>query len=437
MTIDTPPPSDAVPPAERSGLRIPLICCWLLMLVTFSAPGRESPRDSGGLDVIGLAKLGVRVFVVLILTRELARHWNDPGRRVVVWCFTPFAAFVGWSLATCAWSPLKVISLGQWGGLLGQSLLAAVIALRWSGPHDTARLLRHLCFALVAVSTVLSAIDFASHDLSGLNRDEFQTDASNGLVHPTSAGATGSLGIVLLVASRMLWTWPWLRSLFLPGLAACATLLLLSHSRMALAMTGIVLGLAFLRLATRELLASAIIGASLLGVGYLMLDPGLVELDHGRKELSSYWRRGETDEQMSSLNGRGDLWEAVWDELQYAPIQGHGYFLTSRTGILDVWSGPAVRTAHNFLLQALASTGAIGLVLFAWGIVRPVHAAAPALRGFGDAGKTGLLLLLLGIWYLGWGQLCESFLGPIQPESVCFYSLLGLTVSQAKRGAVA
>ena len=420
-------------PPEQSGLRLPILCCWLLMLVTFSAPGRESPRDSGGLDVIGLSKLGVRIFVVLALAHEIAKHWNHRRRPVVAWCFAPFAAFVGWSLITTAWSPLMTISLGQWGGLLGQTLLAAVIALRWSGPRDTSTLLRHLCLALAGVSAILTAVDFFSHDLSGLNREDFQTEASNGMVHPTSAGATGSLGVVMLVAARLLWGWTWVRAFLFPGLLACAALLFLSHSRMALAMTGVALGLAFLRYTGAQFLSGSLVAATILGVGYLAYDPGLTEVDHARKELNSYWRRGETDEQMSSLNGRGDLWEAVWSEFGHSPILGHGYFLTSRTGILDVWSGPAVRTAHNVLLQVLASTGAIGFGLFLWALFRPMRAAAREFSGGGEAGKLGAFLFLFGVWYFGWGQLCESFLGPVQPESVVFYCLLGLAVSQVRR----
>ena len=65
--------------------------------------------------------------------------------------------------------------------------------------------------------------------------------------------------------------------------------------------------------------------------------------------------------------------------------------------------------------------------------VRPLRAAARELRGGGEAGKLGAFLLLLGVWYLGWGQLCESFMGPVQPESVVFYCLFGLAISQVRR----
>ena len=436
MTNDNPPPAPDAPAASASGLRLPLVCCWLLMLVTFSAPGREGPQGSAGLDLIGLAKLGVRAFVILALAGALARHAGDRRRPAVAWCFAPFAAFLAWALATTAWSPLKAISLGQWGGLLAQVMLAAVVALRWSGPRDTSTLLRHLCFALAGVSAVLTAVDFVSHDLSGLNREESLADAASGLVHPTSAGATGSLGVVILIAARLLWGWGWVRAFLIPGLIACAALLVLSHSRMALAVTGAAVGLAFLRYTGTQLLAGAVVAATGLGAIFLAVDPGLSEVDRGRKDLSAYWRRGETDEQMSSLNGRGDLWEAVWVEVGHAPLVGHGYFLTARTGLLDVWSGPAVRTAHNVLLQVLVSTGLVGLGLFVWAMVRPLRAAARELRGGGEAGKLGAFLLLLGVWYLGWGQLCESFMGPVQPESVVFYCLFGLAVAQVRRAPV-
>ena len=426
--------SDPLPATDASapGLRLPLVCFWLLVLVTFSAPGREGPQGSAGLDVIALAKLGVRAFVILALTRDLARRAGDRRWPAVAWCFAPFAGFLAWALVTILWSPLKTFSLGQWGGLLAQVMLAAVIALRWSGSRDTSTLLRHLGFALAAVSALLTTVDFVSHDLSGLNREESLADAASGLVHPTSAGATGSLGVVMLIAARLLWGWGWVRAFLVPGLLACGALLILSHSRMALAMTGAAVGLAFLRYTGAQLLAGAVVAATALGAIFLVVDPGLTEVDRGRKDLSAYWRRGETDEQMSSLNGRGDLWEAVWVEVGHSPLVGHGYFLTARTGILDVWSGPAVRTAHNVLLQVLASTGLIGVGLFVWALVRPLRAAARELRG-GEAGKLGAFLLVLGVWYLGWGQLCESFMGPVQPESVVFYCLFGLAVAQVRR----
>ena len=53
--------------------------------------------------------------------------------------------------------------------------------------------------------------------------------------------------------------------------------------------------------------------------------------------------RGESDEQMSQLNGRGDLWEELWGEFKHSPLVGHGYFLTTRTGWMYCW--PAIISA--------------------------------------------------------------------------------------------
>ena len=49
-----------------------------------------------------------------------------------------------------------------------------------------------------------------------------------------------------------------------------------------------------------------------------------------------------------------------------------------------------------------------------------------------DAGSVPYGVSKAGVWYLGWGQLCESFMGPVQPESVVFYCLLGLGVAQVR-----
>lgn len=421
------------PGAPASGLGVPLACCWLLVLVTFSLPGRDSPRNTNGMDVIALAKLVVRGGVVLLLARELVRGWGTPRGRVVVWCFTPFAVFTGWALVTVAWSAMPVISAGQWGSLLAQLLLAAVVALKWTGPADTSRLLRHLTLALVVVSGLLVAVHLVDPLLSGLSREDFEEETSNGLVHPTSAGATSSLGLVLLVTARLLWGWRWAKVALVPGILACGVLLELAHSRMALVMAVVVLGVAFVRYTGASLLAGAAVAASVLAAAYLAADPGLTVVEDVNHEITAYMRRGETNEQMEQFNGRGPLWEAIWSEFLHSPLVGQGYFLTTRSGWVYVWNVPGVRTAHNFGLQVLASTGIIGAALFLWALGRPVLAAAGALRGPGEALRLRAFLLLLALWYFGWGQMCESFTGPVQPESVVFYCLLGLAVAQVRR----
>ncbi|MGD0901128.1 MAG: hypothetical protein ABR915_25135, partial [Thermoguttaceae bacterium] len=42
-----------------------------------------------------------------------------------------------------------------------------------------------------------------------------------------------------------------------------------------------------------------------------------------------------------------------------------------------------------------------------------------------------LLLAIVAAWFLGWGTLNSSFMGPIEQESVVFFALLGLAVAYA------
>ena len=81
----------------------------------------------------------------------------------------------------------------------------------------------------------------------------------------------------------------------------------------------------------------------------------------------------------------------------------------------------------------------VGTTLFVVGLAWPLWLAARTVladanprhsRSPEDRNSVAILLALLGLWFLGWGQLSESFMGPVQPESVVFYSLLGITVAQ-------
>jgi O-antigen ligase len=113
---------------------------------------------------------------------------------------------------------------------------------------------------------------------------------------------------------------------------------------------------------------------------------------------------------------------------------GHGYFVTSKTGEIDIWDGPSNHTAHNVLLQVLVTTGAIGTVLFLWGLFQPLVIYGNSLPGVDRRWKLATFLGVLGIWYFGWGQLCASFMGPVRPESVVFFALLGLALGSVPTG---
>ena len=119
-----------------------------------------------------------------------------------------------------------------------------------------------------------------------------------------------------------------------------------------------------------------------------------------------YILRGQTKEQFLSGTGRSELWPLVWDSFCDSPLYGHGYFVASRTGKLDVWGARQDMTAHNLGLQVLVSTGLIGAILFFWGLWRPLAPIWDALlRGTSDKRKVSMFVLMVISWFFAWGLL--------------------------------
>ena len=118
-----------------------------------------------------------------------------------------------------------------------------------------------------------------------------------------------------------------------------------------------------------------------------------------------------------------------------SPIKGHGYFVTSETGRLKVWDEWGNWTAHNMFLHCLTTTGVIGAVLFfgsnsliflyfvgAW-----IKKRLPT--------RLFVVLATFYLWYLVWGLFNSSVLGPLQPESLLFYSLVGIGLGASAKEA--
>src|SRR5262249_54128551 len=171
--------------------------------------------------------------------------------------------------------------------------------------------------------------------------------------------------------------------LLLPALVVHSALLIVANSRMALVMAVAVLGLIVVRFTPMRAMAACLLLLSLVGVLYMTLDPEVAAVEWALKRTTSHVSRGESAEAMSSLTGRTALWEAIWEECRRSPLVGHGYFVTSHNGLLDVWSGPANRSAHNFFLQVFVTTGVVGMGLFLWGFGGVIAAAVRAASRLG------------------------------------------------------
>ncbi len=450
-------------PRDWIRLDVPL-AAMLLALVSFSLPGREAPQSAGGVDPIALAKLAIRMAVIAwfggiwywtVLAGVRQAHGKTNWATFLAtgqWAspvLIPWMAFVVWSFTTIAWSPLKAVSAGQWLGLAALVVFSQVVALRYqtAEPAGSRRapsslqtnrwvvLIRQLSLILGLYSFLVLAVHGAAPQMSGLDRS-VSLAGSNGLVHPTAAGATSSLGIVLniFLLLRGLSRGRWL--LYASTLVHLAVLLL-SASRAALAVTCLTLAICCLLLVRRQTRGWLMFGSGMVVLLFLIVDPGFELLAGGLSGTAEYVQRGQSIEQLRGVSGRVEMWQAVWDQFEKSPWIGHGYFVTSSDGQLDVWDGPANHDAHHLVLQVLVSTGVVGSVILAWATWRGLrHLLASLLRGVRNgqdqrSRDLSWLLVVFGIWFAGWGQGCVTFLGPIRPESVFFFALLGLLAGAA------
>lgn len=458
----------------RNGTDI-VVMVAALAIVTFSMPY----RSGGGIDAIGMLKFGLRLLAVvwfgaecLIVLSASFRSWSSQhicrlatsdrsrdepwnlcslfARWLLsgVWrppILFPWICFAAWSTLTIIWSPLKVFSFGQWIGLLALLLLSQSIATRFRpGFHRKAsrsasgvRDWRFMLFAMQIILSIYCVMIVAGYcispEASGLQREVLYAGVA-GLVHPTAAGATSALAILtgslvwLLRLTRHRW-------IVVATMPANATLLLLSNSRTSMLMLAVSLLIAVVFLSTRAQKGIGLVTIGVLLLAAMTFSPGSQWLGHQSEKVSGYLMRGQSADDLKHVSGRSEMWSTIWEEYKHSALIGHGYYVTSRTGELYVWGRLDNHDAHNIFLQSLASGGIVGCTLLVWALARLIGSFCKSvverlacLRTSTEISDDDFLWCvgLIGLWYVGWSQTCTTFLGPIRPESVVFYVLLGL-----------
>lgn len=207
--------------------------------------------------------------------------------------------------------------------------------------------------------------------------------------------------------------------------------LVLSANRLSFLVNTIVLLAVCYRYGSRLIVSLIVSVICSVGAIYILIDPTFSGFALVGSEVLSYASRGQDASQLSALSGRAEMWEVQWKSFLESPMIGHGYFVTSREGQLYVWYNWANYTAHNLVLQVLVTTGVVGFCLFVVSLVYPYTKAANYLRRRDGDPQLGNFLGLAGIWYLGWSLMNESITGPVQPESVVFFVLLGFAIGNA------
>jgi O-antigen ligase len=392
---------------------------WALTLLTISPLDRdEEINDVGALDLIALSKLAIRIIALGGLGYLLLNHWNDKDRRTAVWLFAPLALYWCWSVVSTAWSPLRTVSLGKLLSLLTLCWLSAAVVVVDRGELTSRQLLMHTSAALLVFDLAMQIVAFSAGGVD--ERFGFY------LAHPTTVGGTASLGIVLLLAARLIWKWSWATWLILPGVLIHGSAMMQAHNRTAMIATIVTVAVLLVAYSNRLVLAIVGLVVSVSLLLFAVLDPSWQWLISSVEGGGEFFSREQSWEQLAAFSGRQELWTLIWESFLESPWIGHGYFVTTRAGIIDVWGRSFNANAHNIVLQALASTGVIGAAIFLWGMARPCGFALSRLQGNCEVARRCGLFLLIGFWLAIWGQCDVAMLGPVTPYVIVFFVALGL-----------
>ncbi|MDG2015421.1 MAG: O-antigen ligase family protein [Pirellulaceae bacterium] len=411
-----------------SGVPVPQPTCvilavWCLAFLTFDMPDRMAPASIGSLDLLALAKLLTRVTFLAIFGWMVVSFLKFPRTQKLVGLYLPLWLFVGWAFISTLWSPLRTITLGQSLGQLLLLLMSICVALSCYRQRNESKILFQLCLVLSAFSFCVVSLHYVFPQWASLSREEYE-----GLFHPTNVASAASTGILLVLGCSMGLKLVWAQRLVWFAVPVHFVALLLSVNRLSLGLVAILVLAMLIVYGGRVGVAALALAGCVLLTCLLVVDPGLKTGDSLVNATGGYASRGQSFEQMAALSGRDEMWRAIWNSYLESPLIGHGYFVCSSTGMLDVWHSYSNFTAHNLVLQALVSVGIVGLLLFFWWVFRLFRLAL--FPGIGKDHRYFAIFIPLACYLFFWSILNASYLGPIRPENIIVACLVGVFINR-------
>ncbi|MEU4324594.1 O-antigen ligase family protein [Nonomuraea dietziae] len=298
---------------------------------------------SGGVDTQILVEIGVYGLVAVYLYRRFGIR--SPRRTasialVLAWIFALYVAM------SVMWTPYPQFAVVRAAQLLVTASVCQVVATR--ATREDLHRLAHAFIGLVVVSVGIGVA-------MPLQRTPNTQDRFNWLyVHPVTAGIFLGIALLLAVAFLLPGGPPrrWRKGFYLIAVGVTGAALIATGTRGAAA--GCVVGLAVLLLCSRGPRGRAEMLLFAIPVGALAV---LAFPD----EIIAFATRGESAEQLESLNSRTDLWTLALDAAMKQPLFGNG--LSSARGLFLEEIG--LGGGHNAFVNILVEGGVVGVVAFA------------------------------------------------------------------------
>lgn len=204
-------------------------------------------------------------------------------------------------------------------------------------------------------------------------------------VHPVQAGELLAIAVVLLAAYLAAGRLPhpgphWPPPVYLGLLVVCAGGLVATKTRGAVlgAMVGITVVLLVRWRGSRLVEAGAIAG---LTAAVIALSSSSV--------ITDFFVRGESTQQLTTLNSRTELWSAAADQIAAHPLYGAG-LAASRGLFLD---RTGLGGGHNALVNVLVDAGLAGAVVWLALLVTMLAAALRLARGRRETAVDGIVVV--------------------------------------------
>ena len=421
-----------------------LLAYYLLSLGTFQnfLGIRELGRDGPEFDVLSAIKVAGRVIAFMLVAAGLVRARRRHNWHSVRWHLFPLAILGFWGAISALWSPMPLYSFGHAMDLILLVMIAALTGLLCDNTMRLNGMLRHVCTLHFAYLLLLIGLSLVIPTSAQILRENIESEKvflsghsdATSIIHFATMAGVATLGLVLVLASRLFWRWRWARILFAPALIVNSFVLFLSQTRSEIGAAVLLVGTCLLFWGRGRLLAVTFLLCGVMGTAFLLVSLGRHDVIP-EESIRTYVTRGQSKEALRSLGNRTEVWSQVVSALlesPLSPIVGHGYSMPTPSGTVYISGMVRHYPPHNLFLFVLAGTGFIGATLFFWGFSRLFRSVWRTYRSRSKNGIQFLTLLIL-VYVFFVGIIGNPVFGPITLKSISIFVVIGMGIGSTHR----
>lgn len=378
----------------------------ILLMISISVPQSGSGRDLDAQLVVRLAGYGLAALAVLFAIGRRRLHHSLP---ILAWVLVPI--FIA---ATALYAPQPSFSLTA--GIAHLALL--LFAWRMVHRHGQS----NTVIILIVTGTIIGVLSIiAYYLLPDIGRSAAGTltggvgGRMQGVVaQPNSLGLISAFTMLLAVMQyQALIARQRLVALF--AIAVAAFCVVYSDSRTSILALVLCLGMWGLRRANAALHLFGLVGIALIACLFIGFVPNVAEF---------LTREGSRTDDLTSFNGRSNIWSVAWEYIRDHPYLGQGYGSSGLILPTDDRLFSAAVNAHDVYLELLFSGGAALLILYAIAVSSSVVRSA---RG----GRADALIALLFFLIVGVAE-ATPFSGLPLFSAAAFYIAISLCLARSE-----